>query len=60
MNPFTRLQVAVLGAAAIMLAACGDTNVTMPPFGMSTAAYQHLDNIIDIMQANSVKRRVIN
>ena len=60
MNPFTGLQVSVLGAAAIMLAACGDTNVTTPPFGMSAAAYQHLENIIDIMQPNSVKRRVID
>lgn len=59
-TPFTRCRVALLNVAVIILAACGDTNATMPPSGMSTVAYQHVDYLIGVMQANSIKRRTIN
>ena len=50
----------LLLAGAVSLSACNGDTTTEPPAGMSNAAYAHLDNIIKIMQANSVKRRTIN
>lgn len=56
-NMMRRLQI----AATLILAGCAGTDgTTAPPAGMSTVAYQHIDRIIQVMQANSVKRRTIN
>lgn len=45
--------------AAVAIGACVDSP-SEPPADMSTAAYQHLDYLLGVMQANSIKRRAIN
>src|SRR5690349_12888834 len=50
----------LLIACTLGIVACGADGPTQPPAGMSTAAYQHIDRIIQVMQANSLKRRTIN